>query len=192
MVSKLFSVHLYLQSLVDMFFPACHLMRGFICLLHFYDLDFAFAVLALLSWICLLVCEFCVCLAEFFLLKIILKNPGGGGFKYFFIFTAYLGKISNLTSISFRWVGSTTQLGIHGKNLHLFGWPGSTFPLKKTQPKPPKEFNRIFCIDIEFERFQKLAYHGGWSRWWGWSLDVNFWWAMFLKTIPERNIFWSN
>ena len=85
-----------------------------------------------------------MCLAEFFLLKIILKNPGGGGFKYFLFSPPYLGKISNLTSISFRWVGSTTQLGIHGKNLHLFGWPGSTFPLKKTQPKTTQGVQQDF------------------------------------------------
>ena len=32
-----------------------------------------------------------------------------GGFKYFLYFHPYLGKISNLTSIFFRWVGSTTN-----------------------------------------------------------------------------------
>ena len=33
----------------------------------------------------------------------------GGGFKYFLNFHPYLGKISNLTSIFFKWVGSTTN-----------------------------------------------------------------------------------
>ena len=32
----------------------------------------------------------------------------GGGFKYFY-FHPYFGKISNLTSIFFKWVGSTTN-----------------------------------------------------------------------------------
>ena len=34
----------------------------------------------------------------------------GGGFTYFFMFYPYLGRWSNLTSIFFRWVGSTTNL----------------------------------------------------------------------------------
>ena len=33
----------------------------------------------------------------------------GGGFKHFWNFHPYLGKISHLTSIFFRWVGSTTN-----------------------------------------------------------------------------------
>ena len=37
------------------------------------------------------------------------RNYLGGGFKYFWNFHPYLGKISNWTSIFFRWVGSTTN-----------------------------------------------------------------------------------
>ena len=48
------------------------------------------------------------------------KNPAseselGGGFQYFF-FHPYLGKISNLTSIFFKWVGSTTNQRISTRN----------------------------------------------------------------------------
>ena len=37
------------------------------------------------------------------------KKILGGGFIHIFYFHPYLGKIFNLTSIFFRWVGSTTN-----------------------------------------------------------------------------------
>ena len=41
--------------------------------------------------------------------QVVYQGKLGGGFKYVLFSTRKLGKISNLTSIFFRWVGSTTK-----------------------------------------------------------------------------------